>query len=96
MNKLEFKMVSRSSVMKNIPDSMKEQLRQLTKLLKSAERTLAEGGDVDVVSLDQRMAEICHNVDEMPLEIQPEVTPIINNLSNNLMELSVALKHKAH
>lgn len=80
--------------MKNIPAQMKEQLRELTKLLKNAQRTLAEGKEVDIVSLDQRMADICHNVDEMPEEFQPEVTPIINNLSSNLMELSIALKQR--
>ena len=80
--------------MKHIPANMKEQLRDLKKLLKNAEKTLAEDKEVDIVTLDEKMANICHNMEDMTEEAQDETAPIVNNLSSNLMEISIAMKQQ--
>ena len=82
--------------MKNIPDNLKEKLRELNKLLRNAQRTLEEGGDVDIVALDERMAEICHDAGDVPDDAEEAVSDMINNLSSSLMEISIVMNSKEH
>lgn len=71
-----------------------DDLKEIATMIHQAKRALANGELVDLDGLDDRMAKICSDVEQLPEKDHPSILDKLTLLSESLMSLSANLQER--